>query len=268
MSYGIDLSPRQTTRILQQAVRRRAEVILLPRAWPEDEQIGCCLESIEAPRETGSSRAYLVIAPSPGLTDEQAATDKQAHHATAGDYRDLVGTYCDVALRLGENQFVFCTDVIAVSGVGGASRICLARPEVIQVCQRRRFYRFRPARSAHVSLYWSDNTGLPGLATGWMLNVSADGLACRVDLQIADRLAIGEPLRVEFCLEPGDPGRFILDATVCSKSPGGTEGTMILGLHFLVGEGHESSTESANNLRGQLVQRYAPRVNVSKGADV
>ena len=275
MAYALDLSPRQTTRTLEQAVRHRAEVLLLPRVRPDDEPILGRLESIVVPSEDPSCRAYLAVVfggegnPA-GEGNEPACSE--AVPAGAGSERcaELVGTYCDVTIRLGENRYLFCSDVVSVTEVpksSGAVRISLARPETIQVAQRRRSWRFRSARSSRVELRRINGDPSAGGSIGWLCNVSGDGLACRVDAGVADRLAIGEQVEAEFTLTSGDEDRFVLDAALCSKTPAGTQGSMILGLQFLTGPGHASSADAAEALRQRLLAEPAQPAELPEGVD-
>ena len=275
MTYALDLSPRQTARTLEQAARHGADVLVVPRVRPDDEPIACRLQSLEAPTEGNAGRACLVVVPHRDsfpagegnepdrFTAPQATPDRDS-------CEDLPGTYCDVTIQLGENRYLFCSDVVAVwpsTEAGGGVRIGLARPETIQVSQRRRFWRFRPARSSQVGLCWTDGGQSTGQGVGWLCNVSGDGLACRVDARVADQLGIGERVKANFALGPTDSDRFALEATVCSKTPAGTQGTMIVGLQFLTGPGHESSADAADALRRQLLAACTRTVDVGKGAE-
>ncbi len=275
MTYALDLSPRQTTRTLEQAVRHQAVVLLAPRVRPDDEPIACRLESIQASRGARSCRAYLTVVssgdgwPASGENGPSCPGPAPAS-ASIEACADLVGTYCDVIVQLGENRYLFCSDVVGVTvspEPADEVRIRLARPQTIQVTQRRRSWRIRPARSSQVELRWTTGDPSAGTGIGWLCNVSGDGLACRVDARVADRLGIGEQVEVDFTLPPDDPDRFTLDAVLCSKTPAGTRGTMILGLQFLTGPGHESSADAAEVLRRRLLAGYTTSLDLSKGAD-
>ena len=275
MDYAIDLSPRQTTRTLEQAVRHRADLLAIPRVRLDEQPILCRLESVGTPEAGKSSRACMVVIPV--VEAEPAGQDvasesppKGSAAAGSAPYEGLVGTYCDVTLQLGDNRYVFCSDVVAVGEfpqASGVAAIFLARPQTIQVTQRRRFWRFLPEQSSQVELNWTDADLTPRRGGGWLCNLSGDGLACRVDTGLADRLAIGGKLRAEFSLTPGNPERFALEAVLCSKTPAGTQGTMILGLQFSTGAGNDASAAAAEALRRQLLARYARTIDVPKGAD-
>jgi hypothetical protein len=270
MAYAIDLSPRQTTRTLEQAVRHQAETIIQPRIWADDQALNCRLINIETPKGWRSRRQCLVLEPV-DETSEETQESLQQIHPDEAQINSLIGTYCDISLQLGENRYLFCADVIAVLAAheeSTSNRLFLSRPEQIQVAQRRRFWRFRPAQSSRVDLSWTNSDETTGEGIGWLCNVSADGLACRVGSKEADLLGIGEEIKLSFCLAPGDQKRFAIDAVLCSKMPAGTEGAMILGLQFLTNEDHPTSACHAKQLGQQLLARYTPVLDASEGADL
>lgn len=270
MQYAIDLNPRQSSRTLEQAVRHQAHVVLQPRIHPEDVPILCRLTRIEHAGGQKGARSYLVLVPENSDAADPPTGTPACGSPTPETLNAIVGTYCDAIIQLGENRYLFSSDVLGVTGVHTPSEekaICVGRPEVIQVTQRRRFWRFRPARSSQVEIRWKDADGMPAHGIGWLCNVSADGVACRVETHVADRLGVGEELTVRFGIAPGETERFTIDASLCSKTPAGTEGTLILGLHFCTGAGHESSAQRAEELGRLLMTRYAQLVDLPKGAD-
>ena len=109
MPFAIDLSPRQSTRTLEQAMRHRAEVLVEPRTWEEADPLSCRLEP--AP-ETGSRReggARLIV-----LSYEPSAENQTGPQPSIEQFCRLVGTYCDLAIRLGENIYLCSSDVVRV----------------------------------------------------------------------------------------------------------------------------------------------------------
>jgi hypothetical protein len=267
MAYAIDLSPRQSSRTLEQAVRHHAEILVYPRLLAASDPIVSRLISIETPIGWQSRRPCLVLEAYNGIPIPQP--DPAGGEPEAGAIESLIGSYCDVTMQLGENRYLFCTDVVAVQGPsspGVRPRIYLARPETLQVAQRRRAWRFRPAQSSRVEMTWinAENSKTEGI--GWLCNVSSEGLACRTENNVAEQLGIGEQIGLAFALTPGDPERFVMDAVLCNKTPAGTEGTMILGLQFLIGQGHQGSAAAAEALRRKLLARYAPVVDSSGGS--
>ena len=275
MAYALDLSPRQTSRTLEQAIRHEADVEFRPRTNPEDDSIFCRLASAEDHRKVKGQSELLLI---PLPPDQVDPSDAETPNATAEppppmpdpDFSALVGVYCDAAILLGDQQFLFSSHVVVVDrppGDDGGWRLHVVRPDQLQVAQRRRFWRFKPARSSLVQLNWKHDDQSAGIGAGWLCNVSTEGLACRTDRHVSDQLWIGSEVKVAFGLEPGNPHRFTLDAVLCSKTAAGTEGKCILGLQFLGGEGHESSAKMAETLRQHLLARCAKAHNAPKGAD-
>ena len=108
------------------------------------------------------------------------------------------------------------------------------------------------ADSSKVCLSWTrdDRSNHEGVA--WLCNVSENGIACRADSHVVDRLWIGDAIHVEFTLTPSDPERLAMDAVVCNKTPAGTSGKMIIGMQFLAGPGYEATNQAIESLRCRL----------------
>jgi hypothetical protein len=252
MPFAIDLSPRQSARTLEQAIRHRAEVLMEPRVWEEPEPVTCRLEPSPDSGSRRDGTATIIL--SYDLASDTAADTK----ARVEQFYNLVGTYCDFAVRLGENVYLFSADVTRVirpiEPVTGLM-IHLSRPETLQVAQRRRFRRFQLADSTKVRLSWRREGEPPNEGVGWLCNVSADGLACRTDTAVGERVWIGETIRVDFTLSPSDPQRFVFDAVVCAKTPAGSEGKSIIGMHFQIDPQLAMARQMAEALRRRLWDR-------------
>lgn len=260
MPFAIDLNPRQSARTLQQAIRHRAEVLLEPRLWEQPEPIACRLEPSpeSGMRRDGGSRVIVLsydLASEPtGVPTEMPAEPR----ARIDQFGRLVGSYCDLAIRLGDNVYLCSADVVKVVRPAEPDvplLIHLTRPETLQVAQRRRFRRFQLADSAKVRITWRREGEPANEGIGWLCNVGADGMACRTDNHVADRLWIGETVRVDFTLAPTDPQRFVFDAIICNKTPAGTEGKAIVGLQFQTDPQRVSSLQMAEALRQRLWDR-------------
>lgn len=264
MAYAIDLSPRQTSRTLEQAVRHHTKVTLRPRARADNDLIICQLEAIQPSK--AAKRPSLVLVPQPSGNPKTEETDAPP----IDDFLDLVGTYCDVTIHLGENRFLFSSDVVNVTGRGSSEErleIYVSRPDTVQVAQRRRFWRFKPAHSAQIRFEWIDLDGRPANGTGWLCNVSGDGLACRTSTPTADQLGIGEKIIVNFALGEGQPDFYRLDAVLCNKTPAGSKNTVLLGIQFLTEQDHPSSEEAANRLRKHLLAMTDDTARSKGGTD-
>lgn len=268
MSYAIDLTPRQSSRILEQALRHKAGVTLEPRIFNEDEALSGQIEAIIPSGGAANSPSAVVIAMhSTPISD---VTQIASAPVTIQELNLLVGTCCDAALRLGDAKYLFDGDVIRVQPAHEPpviARVFLTRPETLQVMQRRRFSRFRPARSTQVELRWQkDAESLHG-TIAWLCNISPDGLACRVERRIGEQLWIGDRITAEFTVAPGELNHYVIESFLCSKTPGGTEDKMILGLQFVGEPGFESSQQATEKLRKHLQARLGTPANLTKGAD-
>lgn len=260
MPYAIDLSPRQSARTLEQAVRHQAQVVLEPRLWSDGGQIRCRLAAYEysvTGRRPRSAPLLLMVDPEDAGSPRagEPPLDTAGELARLQRFNSLLGTYCDAVLELGDHRYMFSADIVRVEPSASAHegpRLYLSRPEVVQVAQRRRFGRVQLAHSSQIEIRWIHEDGTTGGGVGWLYNISPDGLACRTDAMMADRLWIGQELRLDFTLKPGDPEHFVLSAVLCNKTAAGTTDRMILGLQFLSGPGYESSATMREALRRRL----------------
>jgi len=258
MAFAIDLNKRQSARTLEQAIRHRAEVILEARIWPDAEPIVCRLEEppgLGQPKTAASKTLMLSCSPGAGNPHATEPNDSQSPEELARRYAELVGSYCDLFIRLGDHVYLCSGDVTRVEKPSAGHRdirLHLSRPATIQVAQRRRFRRIATAKSSKVRLSWAQDDRSTHEGIAWLCNVSANGIACRADTNVVDRLWIGERVRVEFTLTPTDLKRLVLDAVVCNKTPAGTAEKMIIGMQFLTGPEYEASTRAAESLRRRL----------------
>lgn len=269
MSFAIDLNTRQSARTLAQAIRHQAEVVLTPRVEAGPTWIGGRLLREDQPSSKPAHAVGLRIQITQVGEPFEPEPDEPAPPMPTVE--DWPGLYCDAVLRLGEHQYMFCADVLRLEprdtppGVG--SIVTLTRPTRIQVAQRRRFCRFEPAKSSQIELRWLREDATDGVGVAWLCNISADGLACRTEQRIADQLLIGTELRLEFRLATTDARALAIDAMLINKLPAGTESRSILGLQFLTGPDHLSSTAAIRDLRRLLQTRGYARASVSEGAD-
>ena len=140
----------------------------------------------------------------------------------------LPNTRCEVRLYA-ERRYAFASTITAVPRWGNSRCLALARPQTIGVLERRRFLRARLAPSSRVRLEWTaDGTTQRQVAV--MLNISAEGLACRVEDPAAAGLNPGDQIHAKFRL-PALPDELVVAATVSNKTPA-SEGHTIMGLHF------------------------------------
>ena len=208
---SVDLSEQAASRLLEMAKRRGASIQLEVKSADQERVL----------------RGRVLAASQQGLT-------VQLEHEPEESV--LPSTCCDAVLHYEGQAYMFASHLLAWEADGEKTVLEIASPDEIRVWQRRRFVRATLADSARV--YFSRPDEFEAiLFDGAMLNVSPDGMACRVDVVDAGRQSVGEPLGVGFALQPGQD-TIALNATVKSKTPGGTPGTIILGVKFVQADRH------------------------------
>lgn len=112
----------------------------------------------------------------------------------------------------------------------GPGVIHLERPRAITQAERRRSSRRHLRQPTEVTL--SPITGDPDSSCkAVMLNVSPDGLACRVARSQVECLDVGSIIQARFRLEHSTTD-FDLCARVCNVTEGGTPGHAVVGIEF------------------------------------
>ncbi len=223
--FAYQLDVRRSQRVLEQAVRRGAALTLTPsepgsQPWP-----GTML--------SGTPESLWVEA-----------------DTNAGDSRSLrPSVCCDAELDLAATRYIFASNVLAEVVDADLRRLEIARPQQLQVVQRRRFRRAHLQDSSPVLL-----DRLPGAdGDAWtcraaMMNVSVAGLACLADQTDADAVDVGERLRLVF-QAAGSRESFAFDAVLRNKTPGGSAGQLVLGFQFEPGGDLEQSDRLRQALR-------------------
>jgi len=233
MRYAIELNERQSARVIEDAVRGQAQIVF--------EIAG----DVSGPHCGQFSSAYgdlLLIKLSRPLP---------------GRAPSMTGRYIDVQLH-GDERYLFTTHIAQDSTVAGPYTIAIQRPGTVHLLQRRRFWRARLEPSSQVRLMTV--LGAKTLAhDAAMLNVGADGLACRVEPRYASCYHTGDTVEVVFSL-PDAQARFTFLSVVRSETPC-SEGATILGLQFE--DGLNNGSHQA--LRDWLVQRQYVRAPAEVG---
>lgn len=144
----------------------------------------------------------------------------------------LPGACLDVRFSLDGQEFFFSSSILCC----GEADFEIGRPDRLHTWQRRRFLRARLVDSANVTLTHAGSFG-QARGEGAILNVSQDGLACRVSRELADSLRIDETIGVVFELGP-QRTRIECNGRIKGKTAAGSAHSIIVGVHF------EHDTES------------------------
>lgn len=217
MLLALDLTARQATRVLTQAVRLRAKLEIDPRPVFLDTPLWGTLE--------GREQELLVV--------QLMETRQELVGAS------LIGAMCDVRAVLSGQLYLFSTLIADATDNTAPRRLTLAVPEVVQVANRRRFTRRSPIEPIPVRLT------VPGARdpfVGNLANISRNGIGCRVaKRELEDLLLIGNEVRVEFVL-PWTNHVYSLPAEVCTKNECYDQDHLIIGLEFRADEAAARAT--------------------------
>lgn len=205
MGHVIELNPAQSARTIEQAVRHRATVLLDPRVRVDPNGL----------------KGRLIAADERILRVE--ITESPALGLAA-----FVGAECDASLVLGQDTYLFGTQVLRIASESSEPVAEVACPRRLGVQERRRFWRVQFAHSSEVRLRW----GSAGRASGWLCNLSGDGLACRVDGEDTRELGPGAKVYVDFDV-PDCDRHFQLEAVICNRTPGNDPHVVMLSMQFL-----------------------------------
>ncbi len=164
------------------------------------------------------------------VTVEIESTDAQTMHLATQQKDAIVNmlpsTCLEVRFGLDGQEYFFASTAIECRD----SQIVVGRPEQLHTWQRRRFLRASVAESAVVVL-----TEMGGSrhvrGEGAMLNVSQDGLACRLTREVADRVDINEMVGVKFELGP-EHSLVECCGRIKSKTAAGSTNAIIVGIQL------------------------------------
>lgn len=231
-AFAIDMNRTQSHRIIEHALRVRAEVSV----WP-------CTQADERP----------VAGPLAGRTD--AGLVIQATHDSAP--LPLVSAYCEAGFRLDDARFMFSTHIIHVAQDENACRLEIALPDSIQVLQRRRYQRRELRGNATIKIA-PPNGAARGAIAAALLNIGPGGLACRCDRASADRFGIDAPVRVSFALREGNMA-FEFDAHIRGKTSGAEPEHLILAVAFA------PNSEQREDIERLTEALYGPVTALARG---
>lgn len=237
MLNTLDLTARQCSRLLEQAVRLRAATEIFPRYLPE----GQSLKGMLAGRE--GSLLLLDLAA------------REGEPATAG----LIGSFCEVQITLAGQVALFSSCALDLVEQNGKARLSLAVPDLIQVSNRRRFERTNATVASEVRLILD---GQPSETVGSLANLSPQGLACTFPSgEFDDHLLVGEPVRVSFELVGFDE-TFEVTAICCNKSISPDKTQLTAGMEFDSAGVSPDDAETLKRLRTLLNQIFIQAVRM------
>lgn len=228
----IRLSGDSLTQALECAVRDQAQVVIL------------------TPEADTPLNGFFISA------DADALLIQLTGHPV-GDVAAMTGRDCEIQVHADEH-YRFTSRITGAPAWGKSHALAVERPSFMALIERRRFRRASLAASSEVKLEWTDAGGAH-CHSATILNVSSDGMACRVDDAIGSAIESQCPVSLTFRL-PWLDETFRLEASISNRTPA-SEGCTILGFQYSTGS--ESAVPRAK-LREELVR---PRLARS-GAEV
>ncbi len=128
----------------------------------------------------------------------------------------------------------------------GAGCVRVVRPQVLSAIERRRSPRKSLYAPSEVVL--SLVSGPPFSCNSILLNLSAEGVACRLSAVDAERFCTGSKVRARFRVD-GESDAFDLLCRVINETQGGTLDTLVLGMTFA---GEANSPDVLTRLRSAV----------------
>jgi hypothetical protein len=223
MDAALAVDPKESDQVLNAAMRTHAQIILESAAFPNT-----------------TINGYLVSG------DDNTVLLEVSGHLPAPVER-LIDTRCEARLYC-EQRYCFSTSITGAPRWGKSRALAISRPHAVTVLDRRRFLRAKLAPSSKVELQWT-HRGEARTHTASLLNISADGLACKAESAATASLERDSRVQAGFEL-PHQPQPFTLEAAVMNRTPA-SEGHMIIGLQFL------REPEAADELN-RLRQAFGP----------
>lgn len=208
MDTKVKLDSTEATRVMDDAVSARCQIVIEFESAPGRTVNGTLL--------SGDSQSLLV----------------EVTGRPAFEWPKLLGTSCDVRIYH-DRRYTASVRVLDLPKWGETQGVTLSRPASIRILDRRRFLRAKLAPSSKVELEWKTD-GRERIQAVSLLNVSADGMACRVEDALVAGLQKRDRLRARFAL-PGTDRRIELNARVTNFTPASV-GASIMGLQFLTSE--------------------------------
>lgn len=204
----------------------------------ETELVGDRLRNLLQRAVATHCRAHLRV---PGRDGPVASgfVDRLDGLSLAIELRDLfppqstfrAGMTLQVSLEVGDDRYVFQTQCATGLSAAAPGVLTVDQPTAAFRDERRRSPRRRLKEPADVVLH-ENRVQAQWRCRASLLNLSADGLACKVPSADADDLRVGQTVCVILHPAGGTTG-FDLEARVSNLTTAGTPGQCIVGLEFI-----------------------------------
>jgi len=203
------LDGETTNRVFRTAIEERAAVQV--RADCAGWELAGCAACI------GEDGSHLIL--------ELGNTDPQTQAI-------LESSPLQLSMEVAGAQYCFETRFADQTTKAEPGMVRVLKPLTITSAERRRSPRRRLRKPTDVALQGSEPDD------GWhctaaMLNLSPEGIACRIPAQDADLLHIGQTLQVSFQLHASAP-TLDLNGRIISITQGGTPNHLVVGLEFIM----------------------------------
>jgi len=143
----------------------------------------------------------------------------------------------EARLELDGKRYVFGTRFAGWSSSHAGGVFYLEAPSALRISDRRRSPRRRFRRATSVTLR-TDGSGPRRVAEGVLLNLSADGLACRIRRRDLQGVRPGLTVLTDFFAE-GSAEPFTLSARIVSVIDASARHQKVLGLEFVNDQNHQ-----------------------------
>lgn len=142
-------------------------------------------------------------------------------------------------------RYAFQTKCLALATEPDRDLATLVSPKELEIVERRRIRRRLFRSTSEVVLRVGDRSARELRAD--MLNVSSDGIACRVGSSDVGGITVGDAIRIAATLGPS-PRVHDLRARVVSITGGGTCSRVVLGMEFVAGDDLEAFRWNLHNI--------------------
>ncbi len=233
VGYAYDLGPRQTSRVIEQAVRSRANI------WAE---------TIEQAQPRGLSGCMVSC--------NAEVVSIQLNSTGLDAFTPIVGQYYQLLISVGDTRYLTVSDLLENQKQTDCYILIFSRPKNLQVMQRRKYHRHVPGQAFPVYISWQETeeqdkekvNHTPAL--GQIRDLSLHGMSVRVPDHLDNHLFIGDVVYLRFSLNVREP-EYFTSATICHKEFFKDASEMIIGLQFV---GIEQNSDFQARLRTALTQ--------------